>query len=253
MSHNSERAVAPGPGELPQQDVYIDAPRPDVEPYLPRQGVRRALDVGCGRGGFAATLRAALGPDPYLLGIESVPSQAEYARQHSAFDRVITGYFPQVLDGDQDQTFDLITFNDVLEHIVDPWTTLAATRAHLAPGGKVIAAIPNIRYAPVMWQLARGRWDYTDMGTLDRTHVRFFTRATMIEMFEGVGYRVESCEGANPVYIEWAGGKPPPGVFAPKRRIRRAVATTIGRGASRALGEAAFLHFVVVATPLETP
>ena len=194
-------------------------------------------------------MRAALGPRPYLLGIESVPSQAAYAREHGAYDEVITGYFPQVLAVDPAQTFDLVTFNDVLEHIIDPWATLRETLTYLNPGGKVIATVPNIRYAPVLWQLLKGRWDYTDIGTLDRTHVRFFTRATMIEMFEGAGYRVQSCVGANPVYVEWAGAKPPPGVFAPKRRIRRIVASTVGRGASRVLGDAAFLHFIVVASP----
>lgn len=184
---------------MQQQDVYFFSERPDVAPDIPSDA-RSALDVGCGRGGFGAALRQALGPDATIVGIEPVPQQAEKARS-SNFDEVIDGYYPEALQG-RDDRFDLICFNDVLEHIVEPWETLRTTHDHLNPGGHVLAAIPNVRYLPVVTGLIAGRWEYQDMGVLDRTHVRFFTRKSMMQMFADAGFEVESVRGANPVFHE---------------------------------------------------
>jgi SAM-dependent methyltransferase len=136
-----------------------------------------------------------------LVAIEPVKSQAAIARAAGAFDRVHDGYFPEELPGDEGP-FDLICFNDVLEHIVDPWAVLRACRGLLADDGRVIAAIPNIQHGPTVARLLRGRWDYEDTGVLDRTHVRFFTRATMLDLFRSTGFVVETCAGANSIFDE---------------------------------------------------
>jgi len=51
----------------------------------------------------------------------------------------------------------------------------------------VLATIPNVGYAPVVVDLARNRWEYTDEGILDRTHLRFFTRQTFARLLEEAG------------------------------------------------------------------
>jgi 2-polyprenyl-3-methyl-5-hydroxy-6-metoxy-1,4-benzoquinol methylase len=208
----------------PQQAVYEDSRREEVAPYIPR-GSRTVLEVGCGRGGFGLTLRSALGPQARIVGVEAVPEQAEIAAHDHGFDAVATGYFPEALP-EGEGPFDLVVFNDVLEHILEPEDLLNALHEHLVPGGRVLATIPSIQYAPVVWRLVRGRWDYADIGTLDRTHVRFFTRATMCEMFERAGYVVESCTGTNSVNR-----------FVPK----------LAKPFVKALGNSQYVHFVVVA------
>lgn len=185
-----------------QQAHYGESPRDEIIPLVPRD-IRSVLDVGCGNGAFGGALRRLLGTDARIVGMEAVPSQAALARDPSrGFDEVYEGYFPDDLPADE--RFDLITFNDVIEHIVDPWTAVQRTHDHLVPGGRVMASIPNIQHIYTVAQLARGRWDYTDMGTLDRTHVRFFTRATMVELFEGAGFEVETCVGINGQEHRWA-------------------------------------------------
>jgi 2-polyprenyl-3-methyl-5-hydroxy-6-metoxy-1,4-benzoquinol methylase len=82
----------------------------------------------------------------------------------------------------------------VLEHTRDPWNVLARYRRLLKPGGQVIASIPNIRFYAIIARLMFNRWGYRDSGILDRTHLRFFTLATMREMFAQAGYRVHSVE-----------------------------------------------------------
>lgn len=215
----------------PQQAVYGDSRREEVAPYIPR-GSRTVLEVGCGRGGFGLTLRSALGAQARIVGVEAVPEQAAIAAEDHGFDAVATGYFPEALP-EGEGPFDLVVFNDVLEHMLEPEDLLIALHEHLLPGGRVLATIPSIQYAPVVWRLIRGRWDYADIGILDRTHVRFFTRATMCEMFERAGYVVESCTGTGSV----------------DRFVRK-----LAKPFVRALGNAQYLQFVVVARrPSTTP
>lgn len=212
--------------DLPQQDLYHDNPRLDVAPFIPA-GARSVLEVGCGKGGFGPTLRRLLGDEARIVGVEPVAAQAAVARSGHGFDEVVEGYFPQALD--PGETFDLVCFNDVLEHVADPWSVLADAVERLSAGGHVVAAIPNVQYAPVTVSLLRGHWDYTDEGILDRTHVRFFTRRTMVALFEGAGLQVTRCEGANSVYdLGWSRRNP----------LRRAW--------TAAMPDSAWLHFVVV-------
>jgi 2-polyprenyl-3-methyl-5-hydroxy-6-metoxy-1,4-benzoquinol methylase len=229
----SDPPTLSGMDRLPQQALYGENERLDVLPYIPTDA-RSALDVGCARGGFGVTLRRVLGPDARIVGVEAVPVQAAIARQGHGYDEVVDGYFPDALAHEGVEPFDLIAFNDVLEHILEPEDVLVQARDHLAQDGRVVAAIPSIQYAPVVMGLLRGRWDYTDAGTLDRTHVRFFTRATMVEMFDRAGYTVELCEGINSVRREWKQDPSGP------RRLAKLLL-------ERALGNARFLHFVVVA------
>lgn len=177
----------------PDGHVY-DTSRPEILPFVP-DGIASVLDVGCGTGGFGALIRERFGPGLRLEGIEPVGAARERA-EHAGFDRVRDGYFPDVLDATD--AFDCIVFNDVLEHLLDPWGALARTIGHLTPGGCVVASLPNILYLPVIARvIARRRWDYTDEGTLDRTHLRFFTRATMLELFSGAGFEVTRIAGIN--------------------------------------------------------
>lgn len=215
----------------PQQAVYEDSRREEVAPHIPR-GSRNVLEVGCGRGGFGLTLRSALGPQARIVGVEAMPEQAAVASDDHGFDAVATGYFPEALP-EGEGPFDLVVFNDVLEHILEPEDLLRALHDHLSPGGRVLATIPSIQYAPVVWRLIRGRWDYADIGTLDRTHVRFFTRATMCEMFERAGYVVESCTGTNSV------GRFAASFPAPVRPFAKPLV--------RLLGDSQYVHFVIVA------
>lgn len=180
---------------LPQQSLYEDSPREEFAEFIPATA-RRALDVGCGAGGFGLTLRRILGPTAVIEAIDPQSANVASARVGHGYDHVTLGYFPEGLE-DEGQGYDLITFIDVLEHFLDPWTTLRETRNLLNPGGRVLAAIPNIQLWTVIADLLRGRWDYTDRGILDRTHVRFFTRPTICEMFEDAGYRVERIAGVN--------------------------------------------------------
>lgn len=218
--------------DLPQS-TYPEDPRDDIRPHLPERAAS-ILDVGCGRGGFGPTLRAAYGPDARIVGVEAVAASAATARAGHGFDEVVEGFFPAALTSGE--RFDLICFNDVLEHLLEPDAVLEAARERLTPSGRVLAAIPNITYIPTTVDLLKGRWDYTDDGLLDRTHVRFFTRSTMLEMFARTGFHVDVCQGMNSIWDKW---RTDPNIL--RRHAKRV--------AARALSHRQFLHFLVVASP----
>ena len=150
--------------------------------------------MGCGRGGFLTTLRRLL-PLAEIWGIEPDVDPAQEAR--TAADRVIFGRFPEDLPEDA-PPFDVVFFNDVLEHLVDPWSVLLSTRALLSHGGVIVASIPNIRYWKVLHGLLRrSEFKYTDAGVLDRTHLRFFSKSGIENLFHSTGYSIARIEALN--------------------------------------------------------
>jgi SAM-dependent methyltransferase len=151
----------------------------------------RLLDVGCGRGGFGYALRRLRTDVGEIWGIEPHPDAANEAREQ--FDHVITGSYPA--DIPAGERFDVIVFNDVLEHMQDPAGVLRKTSSILTPDGTLVASIPNVRYWLVVRDLVlRGLWTYTETGPLDRSHLRFFTRSSAFDLFVSTGYAVARVE-----------------------------------------------------------
>ena len=172
--------------------LRYSAERGEIAGLVP-PGVRRVLDVGCGTGGFGATVRS-VAPQAELWGVEPV---AEAARAASAtYDRVVTGYYPDDARDLPAGSFDAVFMLDVLEHMVEPDVALRDVRSLLTPTGVLVASIPNVRHYDVWWPLVRhGRWTYTDTGLMDRTHLRWFTRSSIEDLFHATGWDVRSLEG----------------------------------------------------------
>lgn len=176
-------------------DPYFHNPRADVLELIP-PGARRALDVGCGGGAFGAELKS-LGLAE-VWGIEVVPEVAEVAARR--MDRVFVGDALEQMRSLPDGGFDLVTFNDVLEHLAWPGDALMEGRRLLAPGGRVVASLPNLRYWHTFKRLAfDGEFEYADAGIMDRTHLRFFTKKALPGFFLGAGLEIERLVGLHPL------------------------------------------------------
>jgi 2-polyprenyl-3-methyl-5-hydroxy-6-metoxy-1,4-benzoquinol methylase len=87
--------------------------------------------------------------------------------------------------------FDALRMSEVLEHLVDPWATLNRLSAYLKPGEWVFASSPNVSHKDIIKQLLRGRWDLAESGAMDRTHLRWFTPKSYVQLFEGADISVE--------------------------------------------------------------
>jgi O-antigen biosynthesis protein len=86
--------------------------------------------------------------------------------------------------------FDVIVFGDVLEHLKDPLRALRRFKPFLQTEGYVIASIPNIAHGSVRLALMQGRFRYRSLGLLDDTHLRFFTRETVEQLFKDAGFLI---------------------------------------------------------------
>jgi 2-polyprenyl-3-methyl-5-hydroxy-6-metoxy-1,4-benzoquinol methylase len=173
--------------------AYFGYPRPEMLTFVPK-ACRRVLDVGCADGSFGESLKKTR-DGVEVWGVEPTKSAAVMAK--AKLDMVVEGLFePQM--GLPVGGFDCILFNDVLEHMLAPELALRYARKLLAPGGVVVASIPNIRSFPTVWQLMfHARWEYQDAGVLDRTHLRFFTRSSIINTFSREGFALEEVSGIN--------------------------------------------------------
>jgi GT2 family glycosyltransferase/2-polyprenyl-3-methyl-5-hydroxy-6-metoxy-1,4-benzoquinol methylase len=125
-----------------------------------------------------------------VTGIEIDPVAAQEAAQYC--ERMIVGDIESLSFRRtfRKKRFDVVIYGDVLEHLVDPSRVLAETATLLKPGGRVIASIPNVAHGSVRLSLLAGQFRYTDTGILDNTHLRFFTKETIRELFQDAGYRI---------------------------------------------------------------
>jgi SAM-dependent methyltransferase len=160
--------------------------RPDIEELVPPH-TQALLDVGCGTGRLGGSLKT-LGI-PRVVGVELNPRAAAEAR--AMLDEVVVADIEKDPLPFADGSFDCIVYGDILEHLVDPWTTLHSQRRLLTPAGAVVVSIPNVAYWRNVLDILRGRWEYTASGTLDATHLRFFTWAGIEQLLDQAGYKVE--------------------------------------------------------------
>ncbi len=137
---------------------------------------RKALDVGAADGFLAERLTA---QGWSVTALERDPELA--ARARGRCKEVVVADLEAAIPRLQGP-FDAIVYGDVLEHLSDPRGVLVALDQTLAPGGTVIVSVPNVAHLWVRLSLLMGRFDYADRGILDRTHLRFFTRRTLIDL-----------------------------------------------------------------------
>lgn len=84
--------------------------------------------------------------------------------------------------------YDFVVCADVLEHIKFPERVMRACRDLLAPNGRLILSVPNASYCGLVSELMAGEFRYRDEGLLDRTHVRFFTRQSLLRFVQETGW-----------------------------------------------------------------
>ncbi|MCP9826243.1 bifunctional 2-polyprenyl-6-hydroxyphenol methylase/3-demethylubiquinol 3-O-methyltransferase UbiG [Synechococcus sp. EJ6-Ellesmere] len=223
--------------EILEQTGAHDLPNHDLLAVMPL--VRSVVEVGCSRGALARAFKNKH-PTGHYLGIEIDPAYAAVARSHC----------DEVLIGDIEEMFRTGTlaslspaqcwvFGDTLEHLRDPWQVLRSLRSLLNPEACVCACIPNMQHWSIQLRLNTGRLEYTDSGLMDRTHLRWFTRLTMRQLFESSGYRIDSIQ---------------PRIFQHQHTERAMsligqIASQIGHHPAQAIQDALPMQYVIKAVP----
>jgi 2-polyprenyl-3-methyl-5-hydroxy-6-metoxy-1,4-benzoquinol methylase len=174
-------------------NVYAYSEKPfsvydQVFKILDARHARTILDIGCNNGYVGEHY-----PTAEFYGIEKNAACAARSRN--------VGY-KQVITADLDSftppqlstmpKFDAILILDVLEHLIRPATVLDLLKPYLKEGGVFIISLPNIAEIRMRLSLLLGRFNYTDKGTLDRTHLHFYTAQTAKALIEEAGCHIIS-------------------------------------------------------------
>lgn len=152
------------------------------------------LEVGCGPGSQSKVFKEQLAGD--VVGIEIDPARAEKARNYCRDVHVAN------LDSDdlgcflKDEKFDVVVCADVLEHLRNPESLLVRLKDFLKPDGYLVASIPNVTHASIVYEMVHGRFEYQTQGLLDSTHIKLFSCASALSIFEGAGYWVADLQKA---------------------------------------------------------
>lgn len=147
-------------------------------------GGHRVLEIGCSTGHVTAHLVAA---GNTVVGVEIDEAAAVEARTVTDTVHVVDLDFTP-LSSVEHSEFDVILLGDVLEHVRDPNDVLADIVTLLAPTGRLVVSVPNAAHVDVRLMLLEGRVEYQNDGLLDRTHLRWFTKASFRSLLDSCGF-----------------------------------------------------------------
>ncbi len=150
------------------------------------------LDFGCSTGYFGEFIKKTKHNKVYGVEIGSDKEQAK---------KVLDGVYSFDLDGNwpaeiYERQYDYLFFGDVIEHLKDPAKTLEKSYKLLKPGGLAFISTPNIAHISIRLELLSGNFEYEPMGMgiLDDTHLKYFTKKSLIELVEKAGFRIKSID-----------------------------------------------------------
>jgi hypothetical protein len=154
-----------------------------------RSDFSKVVEVGSSSGALARAYRQ-INPTCNYVGIEIDANYAEASKQHCT--EVIHGNVEKLSDDAFRKLGDAQcwVFADALEHLYDPWQLLRRIKSNARADVEVVACIPNAQNWGIQACLNSGRFIYQDSGLLDRTHIRWLTRITILDLFQSNGFRV---------------------------------------------------------------
>ena len=130
-------------------------------------------------------------------------------------------------------------FGDTLEHFQNPWAVLQKIRSLIPSNGVIACCIPNAQHWSLQVKLNIGEFHYEESGLLDKTHLRWFTRKTLIELFHSTGFHIsEIC----------------PRIFNEPGRdqflgLLKEIAERAGVNADEAMNDALPMQYILLAKP----
>lgn len=220
-----------------KQTPAHDHHNPDVLTFLP-EASETIVEVGCSTGALAKAYKK-INPGCRYVGIEIDSEYAELARRYC--DAVINADIENAAEDVLQPlaSTDCWVFSDTLEHLRDPWAVLKRLRSLIADSACVVACIPNVQHWSIQAKLCRGEFRYEEIGLMDRTHLRWFTRITIIDLFHSAGFNI--IEGGPRVFEEAGRDAVLPAI--------RSMALAVGADPEMAVADATAFQYVVKAVP----
>ena len=173
---------------LLDQTPFHDVVNAELLSIIP-QDRKSVIEIGCMSGALARAYKA-VNKSVHYMGIDIHKGYLEHAAKYcdttDSFDiEEKDDYFYRA-----NEKVDCWIFGDVLEHLRNPWSVLSSIRSVIPANGVVAACIPNAQHWSLIAKLAVGDFRYENSGLLDKTHLRWFTRQTAIELFTNTGFDI---------------------------------------------------------------
>lgn len=207
-------------------------------PLIPKD-VHNIMEIGCNNGALARAYKN-INPICNYTGVDIDPAAVRLARKSCDF------VFNMNIESADERFFqdagncDCWVFSEVLEYLNDPWALLAKIRKIIPANGTIIACIPNMQYWGVQAGLSHGELKNGIPGLTELGHLRWFTRTSILEMFQNAGFQVVS--GAARVAKD-SGEKFFPAI--------RAMAECMGGDPEVAIQDAKPLQYLIKAIPVQ--
>jgi len=147
----------------------------------------RLLDLGAAGGHLGRAVRDRCA---FLAGVEPDAAMASSARE--GYDDWRSA--DALSCGEWTTPFDAVVCGDVLEHLAQPDILLARIHSWLRAGGTLLVSLPNVANVSIRAGLLLGRFPYAERGILDRTHLRFYTRRSAVDLVASAGFDVREIE-----------------------------------------------------------
>jgi len=147
------------------------------------------LDIGCAQGNFGKILKE---KNCTVYGIDLDEKAIEYAKNSGYYDEV---FIMDVTNKDSDEyrdfinrvnQVDAIVISDVFEHVVDPTKLLLESSKLLKEDGIILISVPNVAHMDILLNLMNDKFNYQDMGILDNTHLKFFTKTSFVDWIQQI-------------------------------------------------------------------
>jgi len=173
--------------------AFYHSTRVEMVDFLPSE-YSKVLEIGCNEGNF----RQFASKCYEYWGIEPFEDAANIAK--TKIDKVLVGFYDKIANEIPDNYFDLVIASDVIEHMEQPWNFLQSIKRKMIAKSSLVLSIPNVRYYENLKNLLCHRdWKYEDWGILDITHLRFFTKKSIIRLLNDNGFEIERMYGINPI------------------------------------------------------
>lgn len=174
-----------------KETLYFSRPRYDLIKLLPNNPNNKILELGSGGGDTLIEIKnRKLASEVAGIELVEIPGSNQ---SNKLIDKFIIANVEQTTLLLLEAHYDIILIGDVLEHLENPWQTVTNLSSYLKPGGIFIASVPNIRFFTAMYKIyVKGDFGYKESGLFDKTHLRFFCKKNIIQLFTKPFLKIEN-------------------------------------------------------------
>jgi O-antigen biosynthesis protein len=143
----------------------------------------KVLEFGCAHGRMTKYLKESLQCKVHIV-------EQDYDDLKIASQWAEKSWHKKIEDFNTNEKYDYVIFADVLEHLIEPRQSLLESKFYLNDNGSIWISIPNVGHNSILIDLLNNKFEYKEVGLLDKTHLRFFTEQSLSEMVESCGLKI---------------------------------------------------------------